>query len=184
MGIRNQKKMTVEELEKIIKTGDVVLSRTGFNIFNPLSYLSAAIRLFAKTHYNHASLVIFNWGKPFTNEAIGRGVITHRFGTRIKGKEVKILRPKKFINRSQVARTANQVTGLSKYDFVGLIHQAIYLTTGKWFGKETDAAANRMYCFEYVAWVYKRWFPEWYRVTPGEIINGKEFKTVLTTTVE
>lgn len=176
--------MKIVEIEKVLETGDVVVSRTNFRWNYPLGYLSAIIRFFAKTEYNHAALVVFNWGKPFTNEAIGNGVVAHPFGNRLKGKKIKVLRLYDPDSEQVIAMKANSKVGVAKYDVIGLIYQAIYLTTGKWFGKTEEASEKRMYCFEYVAWVYEYIFTEYWRVTPLEVIDSKYFYTVLVTTVE
>ena len=173
--------MTTTELQKHLKTGDIIISRTGFKWYSPISYLSAAIRFFAKTKYNHAALVLFNWGKPFANEAIGRGVIAHPFGTRLKGKQIMVLRPIFIKSEKEIATKANSNIGLSKYDVIGLIWQAIYLTTGKWYGKRGKESIKRQYCFEYVAWVYN--LPNYWRVTPKEFINSDKFYSLLHTTI-
>lgn len=176
--------MKIKEIEQIIQTGDIVVSRTNFKWTNPLSYLSAAIRFFAKTKYNHAAIVVFNWNKPFTNEAIGTGVVAHPFGNRIKGKKIKVLRVYDPENESVIAIKANSKIGTVKYDFIGLIYQAIYLTFGKWYGKKGVASEKRMYCFEYAAWVYSDIFLKYWKVRPADVIDSKYFYEVLDTVAE
>lgn len=171
--------MTVSELSKILKTGDIIISRTVLS-WNPISWLSFAIRMFAKTKYNHASLFV----EKYECEAIGRGVTCNSVGARLHGKSIIVLRPINRINREVLIARAESVIGVSRYDFVGLIHQAIYLTTGKWIGKRDDSAARRMYCFEYVAWVYKHVFPMWFRITPAEVIDSKHFEVVTRARIE
>ena len=166
-------------IELELRTGDIVLSRTPFSWLNPISYLSFLIRKFGQADYNHAALVVSNWNKPFINEVIGIGITSHSFGTRLKGKDIRIIRPNNPPTEKEIANRANEKIGITKYDFIGLIYQAIYLTTGKWLGKNYEKAGERMYCFEYVAWVYDTIFPHWWKVTPSEVINSKEFRIVL-----
>jgi hypothetical protein len=174
--------MKIKDIERQLKTGDIIVSRTNFKWYSPLSYLSAAIRFFAKTKYNHAELVVFNWDRCYTNEAVGRGVISSIFGTRTVGKQIRVLRPRFNISEKYIATEANSKLGITPYDVIGLIHQAIYLSTGVWLGKRSNDADKRMYCFEYVAWVYDMDF--WYRTTPKDIIDNRNFETIIVTKVE
>lgn len=170
--------MKLDYFKDITRTGDVIVTRNPFKWYDPLSWLSTAIRFFARTYYNHAKLVVYNWGIPFVNEAIGRGVVTHQMGTRMRGKEIMLLRPVAETREKSIAYRANAKLGVTKYDFLGLIYQAIFLTTGKWIGPRGEKADKRQYCFEYIGWVYINLFPKHYRITPGEIINSEHLEVV------
>ena len=47
-----------------LKTGDIIAFRTKFNLFKPLTYLSAAIRFFAKVKHNHIGVLIVENNVP------------------------------------------------------------------------------------------------------------------------
>jgi len=61
-------------------------------------------------------------------------------------------------------------SGDTPYDFKVLLwYQPIYQLAGKWKGKTGPDAEGKMYCSEFVAWVYG--FPKWWELSPGELFN-------------
>lgn len=58
------------------KTGDIIFFRIKFKWYNPTTWISALVRLFATIEYNHVGIVVLNWDMPMVNEAVGRGVIS------------------------------------------------------------------------------------------------------------
>jgi hypothetical protein len=162
----------------ILQTGDIVYFRTRARLLNPLTWIAPPIRFFAKIKYNHVGVIVENWDVPFVNEAVEKGVISINSLDRIKGK-VMIKRPLFEIDERKFAVKANSMLGKTGYDFSALlIHQLIFQTTGIWMGRKGNKAAKRMYCYEYVAWCYNKLFPEWWKISPINMINHKDFETV------
>lgn len=160
-----------------LQTGDIVLFRTPFKWYNPISYLGAAIRFFTKYPYNHVGVVVSNWGKLFINEAIEKGVISIPVENRFKGEDVLILRDPIGIDEEVFARRANSFLGNTGYDFTSLLmFQLIFQVTKTWIGRTQEKAKKRMYCSEYVAYLYG--INNWWRVSPDRINNGGTFNVV------
>lgn len=161
------------------KTGDLILFHTQLKWYSPMSWLSVAIRFFTKSYYNHIGVVVVNWGVPFLNEAIETGIITIPLTERLDGRAIRVIRPKKAIDEKSFAVKANSKLGHTGYDFSGLIiYQLIFQMTGHWLG-HTDAggADKRMYCGEYAAWNYPKYFPKWWQTAPSEEDKSKDFNT-------
>ena len=66
--------------------------------------------------------------------------------------------------------------GHTPYDLKSLfITQPIYQLTGKWVGRPEEKADTKMYCSEYVSWVFS--LEEWWKNSPQkvyEIMNISE----------
>src|ERR1700744_652377 len=77
-----------------IKTGDIIEAHTYWCWYKPLTYLSACIRLFDKTFYNHCKMVIVIGNRPFITEALASGICLENAKDNLKGKKIIILRPK------------------------------------------------------------------------------------------
>ena len=127
-----------------LKTGDIILFRTPFKVFNPISYLSASIRFFASIKYNHAGIIIKNWDVPFVNEAVGRGVISMPYIDR-KADKIKILRPAFDINEKELAQKANSALGKTPYDFSGLLFWQLLFQTRIRQGQKNDCTVTNMW---------------------------------------
>lgn len=177
----------IEDLLPMLETGDIVLFYTPFKWSKIRTYLSAAIRFFAGTKYNHAGVVVRNWGKAMLNEAQAVGIITEPCATRLKGCYIKVMRRIDINERPEkyYAVRANQMLGNTKYDFAGtlwhqLIYNISYKITGvkRWFGKTGKEAENRMYCYEYAAWLHSDLFPEWWKVELHLMRYDSRFKTI------
>jgi len=41
--------------------------------------------------------------------------------------------------------------GTKPYDYIGLLDQLIYQTTGKWVGRKNKKASKRFYCSEFAS---------------------------------
>ena len=76
--------------------------------------------------------------------------------------------------------------GLTAYDFEGLIvKQPIELITGKWKKKKGDKENDKMYCSEFVAWVYG--LDDSYRTSPEDLLEyckAEGFKEIYTTGIQ
>lgn len=163
-----------------LKTGDIVLFHSDFKFYSPISYLSAAIRFFADIYYNHVGIIIKNWDVPMVNEAVGRGIISDIVTDRLRGKEIKILRPKFEFLEKELAIKANNKLGNTGYDFSGLLfYQLIFQLTKVWIGtKNKQRAEKRMYCYEYVAFLINQIKPDiyqdWWEIDPNKLINDSD----------
>ena len=156
------------------KTGDIVLFKTKFKWYNPITYVSVAIRAITGYDYNHVGVVVSNWDKLFLNEAIEKGVISIPLEKRLKGQEILVLRDSSPIDEKKFAVEANSFLGNTGYDFSSLlVFQLIYQITNKWIGRKEENATKRMYCSEYVAYLYK--MKDWWAVAPDAIGNDKRF---------
>jgi hypothetical protein len=178
-----------ENLIAHLETGDVILFYNPFKWYKIRTYLSALIRFFASTKYNHAGIVVNNWTVPTLNEAQAVGIIAEPCVTRLKGCEVMVLRRHDIYDRPEryYAVRSNSKLGNTKYDFFGtLVHQLFYNVwywlTGKriWIGKKGKDAANRMYCYEYAGWVHSDLFPRWWKINLSEVPYDVRFKNVFT----
>ena len=165
-------KVHIRDIEHRVQTGDIVLFYTPFKWWKINRYLPLIIRKVTGVRYNHAGVVVSNWGVNFINEAIGIGVASEVVSHRLVNRNVKILRVVKERRKSEefTARKANSVLGRTKYDFLGLVYQFIWNVTGKrlWVGPRTrEGAMKRFYCYEYAAWVHEHVFRDWWIVDLG-----------------
>lgn len=160
-------------LERKLQTGDVVLFYTKFVWYRPITWLAIAIRKIAKVHYNHAGVVVSNWGVLFLNEALGHGVKSIPLQKRLQGTEIKVLRRAVPKEEATLAILANSVLGYTPYDFKGtLLDQLRYHINKKkkWYGwLDVPEAEKRMYCYEYAMWVHSDIYPHWWKVDLHEV---------------
>ena len=165
--------ITIDQLQ----TGDLVAVKTPFGI-SPMSWLSLGIREIAKIPYNHMTVIVRNWHKVTVNEAIGRGVLPtvaeHRFKA---GIDYMVLRPKQpVLSERDFALRANEILTYTGYDFKGLfIDQLTLQLFHKWKGRTGEAAMKKMYCYEYAAYCYQEYYPQWWQIDPKVMLNGDRF---------
>jgi hypothetical protein len=161
------------------RNGDVILFHTPIKWYSPMSWLSGLIRVFTKCRYNHVGVVVENWGVPFLNEALASGIINTPLKDRLDGRLIRVIRPINTIDEYLFAIKANDKLGKTPYDFSGLLwFQLIYQLTGHWLGHTGDHADKRMYCGEYVAYMYSDIFERWWQTAPSDIHKSKEFLTL------
>lgn len=163
------------------QTGDIILFHTPIKWYNPLTWITPIIRFLTKSYYNHVGVVVCNWGVPFLNEAIETGVITIPLKDRLSGKNIRVIRHGSGGVKSErgFAIEANDKLGHTGYDFSGLLfYQLIFQLTGCWFGHTGKHAEDRMYCGEYVAYLYRYIFEKYWLTAPSVIDSSKEFSTI------
>ena len=155
------------------RTADVAFSRKEFSWKKVSSYLPTMIRKIAKIEYNHVGVIVFNWGVPMVNEAVGRGVISTPLKDWLIGKSVIIKRFEGDIQEPVFAIEANHFLGHTPYDFKGLFwHQLVWNLRGKWIGpKGTKNAIQKFYCYEYAAYLWRSIYPTWVSVVPADFFN-------------
>jgi len=169
--------MNIEEF----KTGDVLHCRGK-------SLLSRIIRWATKSQINHTALFIWIWGEPYIIDAQDNGVNVKPFGEWVKEYNYNFvaMRRPRVIAEKKIATKAMSKVGLTAYDFEGLIlKQPIELLTGKWNKKPSNKEQDKMYCSEFVSWVYG--LDDSYRMSPKDFLdycNENEWDTIYNTGIE
>ena len=152
-------------MEQTLKTGDV-LHCAGKRLISKL------IRWATKSKFNHTALFIEIWGQPYIIDAQENGVNVKTFEQWVKEYDYKyiVTRPPFEIDTKELSLKAMSKVGTTAYDFEGLlIKQPVELITGKWKKKKGTREQNKMYCSEYVAWVYN--IEESYRTSPADFLE-------------
>ena len=149
----------------ILKTGDV-LHCAGKRLISKL------IRWATKSKFNHTALFIELWGQPYIIDAQENGVNVKPFEQWEKeyGYNYIVTRPPFDIDEKRTAIKAMSKVGLTAYDFEGLLlKQPIELLTGKWKKKKGEHEQDKMYCSEFVAWVY--YVNDSYKTSPADFLK-------------
>jgi hypothetical protein len=162
-----------------LNIGDILLCRRE-------TLLSKLIRKFTKSKYNHVAIYVEVWGEPFIIDAQAKGVNAISYEQWLKKYKYRYT-----VYRHNLADTecfkkdisirAFSKIGFTGYDVLSLVwYQPRYIFTGKWKGKRNEDAIKRMYCSEYVAWVYE--LPNWWKLSPEDLYvnlqNNKNFKFI------
>jgi hypothetical protein len=161
-----------------LQPGDIVLFRNNFVWHQPMTWLSALVRFFTRCEFNHCALIVANWDVAFISEAVNQGIVTRPLEQHLERSKsrIMILRSREPLDIEPFCIRANSVVG-SKYDYSALFwFQLIYRITGNWYGPTNDAAADRMVCSEFVAWVYR--LDKWWLYSSKEIMNHRQFQWV------
>ena len=133
-------------------------------------FVARAIRLFTRSRVNHTAIVIEVWNELFIidSQADGTNLRPIKEWNDKYNYSYIIHRPKTFT--TQQREKAVSVIGTTPYDFKSLLwYQPVYILTGKWKGKRYDAAAEKLYCSEYVAWLFD--MPGWWKASPEAVKN-------------
>lgn len=141
-----------------LKSGDVLHCTSN-------GLLGKLIQKFTKSRINHTALVIEVWGELFIIDSQKDGTNPRPFQEWVMKYDYKykIHRPLNFSNRTKYMAVSKW--GHTPYDFASLfIWQPIYILTGRWHGRKEPRADGRMYCSEYVSWVFE--LPNWWRLSP------------------
>lgn len=158
---------------ELIQTGDILHCRGR-------RMISKLIMRFTKSKWSHTALAIRISGDLFIIDAQKDGVNLRPFSAWHKEYQYEFLVHR---STSQIFPNTLQQRALSKvghtaYDFVSLIaRQPIELVTGKW--KENKDPERKMYCSEYVAWVYSH--PHYFSMSPEDVYRwclDLEFKEI------
>ena len=150
-------KLKVESL----KNGDILhCYSTGF--------LPRMIRWFTGSRVNHTALVIELFDKLYVvdSQADGTNLRTVEGWDKKYGYNYLIHRTPLFTEEQR--EKALSVIGTTPYDFKSLLwYQPVYILTGRWRGRRGTDAEKRMYCSEYVAWVFD--LPNWWKASPEAV---------------
>lgn len=161
-----------------IETGDIGLVRRELS-WNPVSWISAAIRLMTGCRYNHAVLfVVTTSAQIFVVEAVETGVqmITLSRWLKKYKHELKVIRPLQKKPHNIQSRILSYLG--TPYDYTSLfIHQLKFqiarwfsLESPKWYGRtDKTGAEKKLYCSELAALVYD--WPKWYTYTTADVME-------------
>jgi len=167
-----------------LKTGDIVAFRRIKQWWNPMSWLSQAIRRIAKVRYNHVGVIAEINNKMMLFEARGRGVMVSKVVNRIEDvtytDEFAVFRRNEHVNERKILDEALEIVGWTRYDFIGLLFQWFYNYTGIWIGPLKRGAKKRMYCYELMAYLHRdtKTFAEWHKVKPADLFSTDEYKLI------
>lgn len=163
----------MEKVEKsFIQPGYILLYRSN-------RFISKAIRYFLKCPYHHVGLVIEVYDELFVAESKRQGLSINRLNDSIKGSKIMVLKPKFDYNPVEIGKFVVPLLGKHRYDIMSLyIFQLIYILTGKWLGKKDEHASKRLYCSEFVAYVFHSLyniFHDWFKTHPKMIYQSPDF---------
>ena len=152
-------------MEKILKPGDI-LHCTGTRLISKL------IKKFTKSEFSHTALYLEIWGQPYVIDAQKDGVNVRPFEEWVKKYNYSYtISRSESLNDDQIkeiCKRALSKTGHTAYDIESLIlRQPWKLLTGKW--KEVGNTEEKMYCSEFVAWVYQ--IPNYFKMSPEDLYN-------------
>lgn len=133
-----------------MKTGYVIFVHNYLSLFKPASWLSYAIRLFTRTQWNHAAIVLTVGTDILIVEAKGKGVVATHFDIWLQKDRKYSIREPRYMPDDIERKIASSLG--KEYDFVSLLfYQVILRITGKWIGSTGMEAQHKLYCSELVA---------------------------------
>ena len=153
----------------------------------PMRYMSAAIRFFTRSYYNHTALLEeYEDGSRKIVEMNANGINRHDYDEWAQDYLIEVHRPMFDVEHGKAQTIIDLCVELKlKYDYRGTLWYQMVWSIGKainrWFGTNikwmgyTSAgkAAQRFYCSEFVGWVFNKLnsvlFAEWWRLAPDEI---------------
>jgi len=117
--------------------------------------ISRIIKRLTKSKFSHSAFFIEIWGQPYVIDAQKDGVNLRPWNEWLDKYVYDIVahRSSRKYSSDALAKRAMTKIGHTGYDFEGLLFkQPLKLLTGKWFVRKNES--ERMYCSEFVAWVY------------------------------
>lgn len=156
-------------------TGFPIIVRHHFSFFKPASWQSLLIRLLDKCWANHCGVLIVLKGRKFVVEARGSGIFMSTWENWVEHRPYKSW--KVGIPRVEVPLNISERildTLGEPYDKEALyIWHPYRLLSGKWKGG-TSASGN-MTCSEAIGLYWKEFFPNWFKLTTGDIVKSGIF---------
>lgn len=161
-------------------TGDIVgLTQRKLSL-DPRSWLSSLIALFTKSRYTHTGTLIVNDGFVYVCEALGRGVKLNNW-EQPSNREVIYKTPKKRYTKAEKEElqlaAGKFIVSRTKYDFMGLIYQAVLSLTGKWIGPKEPRSEKRLYCSELTALLSNEVRPNTFKAphstNPNDVVDNR-----------
>jgi len=151
------------EYKPQLKSGDVLHCTSN-------GVIGKIIQKFTKSKRSHTALVIEVWDELFICDSQIDGTNLRPFEEWVKkyNYTYSISRPLAFPDYYR--ERAMSKIGHTPYDLKSLfITQPIYQLTGKWVGRPEERADTKMYCSEYVSWVFK--LKEWWKNSPQRVFD-------------
>lgn len=147
----------------------VILVHTPFEPLRPLSTLPHLIRKFDGNFNNHCAIEIDD--KIYESDITGVTDVPLHEWARKQTITVYEVTKGDDIHKKWLMNRAKSKVGKVKYDFLSLfVFMPLYLMFGWYIGYSDDRkSAERMYCFEYVAWVFG--LSDFYKISPTEFNN-------------
>jgi len=145
----------------MIKHGDVLHCYSN-------GILARLIRLFTRSRVNHTAIAVELLGKLYVidSQLDGTNLRPYEEWLAKYNYDFIVDRPKEFTDEHFAK--AMSVIGTTPYDFKSLLwYQPKYILTGKWSGHRYDEAKERLYCSEYVAWIFD--LPKWWKASPEAV---------------
>lgn len=130
-------------------------------------FIARAIQWFTKSRLNHTALILNIRDEFFVIDSQIDGTNMRPLDEWLKKYNYiyKITRPWFNWNKEDIKTRALSMIGHSPYDILSLIwYQPIYQLFGKWKGKRSPEAKERLYCSEFVAWVFN--MEIWWKASP------------------
>jgi len=164
----------------MLQTGDIVF-------YTRKRVLGKLIKIISKSKVSHCGIVVDLHGTLKISEATECGIVLSDINI-LDDKEHTILRHKEYIKldyiKEQYLRKRIVSKLNTKYDYISLLfYQVMYQVFGKWYGKTEEEADDKLYCSEYVAWIYE--LKNWWLCSPDDVFNNNKFillySTVYTT---
>lgn len=159
-------------------TGWPIFVRHHFSPLRPASYQSWLIRVLDKCWANHCSLLVLLDDDLYVMEARGAGMVLsswenwldHRpYKSFILGKPKQVLVPIDVIQRRILQQSGKPYDKEALY-----IWHPLRLIINKWLGG--TAKTGDYTCSESVAFTWREFYPEWYRMTTGDIMRSGKFE--------
>lgn len=142
-------------------TGCSIAFKTRLKL-NPLTWLSAIIRIIAKVPYNHIGDIVVRNDEVNVYESVFRGYVATPLSEKIVGleygKDFMVYQPNyKAFDEAVFSIEARNMVGRTPYDFSGLfLQQLLYQTTGVWLGRRWHEATKSTYCYESHHYLHRR----------------------------
>ena len=140
---------TINNFPIPLEVGDKVFVQTLFNWKSPMSYLSSAIRFFAKIKYNHVKIVSEYKGELVFIEAIERGVLPTPIQYNLKKEKILVRRNIVPVDKYQYQERLRKIM-FKKYDVWTLVFvELLWNVFDIWKGAKTEEEAMRRFiCYE------------------------------------
>ncbi len=154
-----------------LKAGDVLCTATPVG-WSPISWLCGAIRKVTGSAWSHCAVVVELWGRLYVAEALATGIVVRPLADWPRDVAVCVMRPVGQVDVPDFCTRAMSKVGHTGYDYSSLLwYQLVYQLTGHWIGRTSASrkAADRLYCSEYVGWLYQTEFPRWWCASPKDV---------------
>lgn len=153
-------------------TGYPVLVRHNFEWYNPATWISAAIRKFTKSYWNHAAILLEEDGQLFVVEARSSGIVAATMEHWLEHRRNKVFAvgfPKEGTKAPEAIKKRIKSAYGKPYDTEALVlWQPLRILFGKWFGGTSKN--GKLTCSEFVGLCWIEYFPNiWFHLTPADI---------------